>query len=164
MKKKPFFTKLYLTVLILSFFCEANGQTKNIKLYGKKYDGIQVEYRKLINFESKDTNYFVWIFFQNARYSTISDLKFITLESDNDIANFKSDLIEAFKQQDKKEGASMSWKRSGYSIQLTESNFLYLEDQSERGYCNLYRKNGQKIYDTLERIILGKDELLPEKN
>ncbi len=150
------------SIFVLLLFSFASAQTKNIKIFGKKHDGIEVEYRKLVDFEKKDTSYFIWITFNNASYSRISDLRFITISDTNTLAQFKMDLLAAFKQQYLKEKASMAWRKEEYTIRLNESNFMLLEDKRSIGYCYLYRKNAERILVSLNRINFGSDQLLPE--
>lgn len=153
---------LVAIVLLCSFSTTLNGQTKRIILLEKSFSGIDLKYSKYIDFDKGDTSYAVWIGFQNARYSSITDIKSIYLDQSLQVSEFKNDLIASFKQQDLKEKASMTWSKPEYEIHLSESNYLQLGDKDGRGYCFLPRKIGEKILSALNRIQFGQDQLFPE--
>lgn len=151
-----FFYVLAITNLV-------QAQIKSIKLLDQNIGQVHLIYQKIIDLDKGDTLYMVYMGFQNARYSTLTDIKSIALSTTEMMEEFKKDLSGANKQMQSGEKVSMRWDRKEYQIQLHEfTKECSLGDGDGRGYTWLNLKQINKLINGLNRIQFGQDQLLVE--
>lgn len=158
--------KLFITsiFLILSFY--SIGQTKRVKIAKKQFGTVKCHYGKSINLESQDTYYTINVFFQNSKYSSITDLKFIHIHSQNHLDQFLQDMIKAYKQMLTREKVTMYWTGKKYQLSIYDFNStLYITATGDgvKGDTQITKGLVKKMIIHLSRIEFGKDELLNAK-
>lgn len=130
---------------------------KRTVLAESKIGSITCQYHEIIDLEKGDTIYFIYLGFQNAKFTTITDIKSIGIFTKEEQTNLIKDLNAALLEIGNK--TSMSWDRGPYSINLYDfSNQLYLQQGKTKGsgYTLLTSKNVQQLIDWLGAITLGK--------
>ena len=91
-----------------------NAQTKRLSISEKQIGGVNCKYYKSIDLDKIDTVAYVYLGFQNAKYSTISDIVsiFFELTTDStDIFDFIKDLKTALPEMGNK--SSIAWNKKG---------------------------------------------------
>ncbi len=154
---------LILCLFVLSF--RANAQVKTIKLLDTRVANVHILYDKMVDLEKNDTLYMVYMGFQNAKYSSITDIKSIAITDSTTFNEFKKDLNTAFKQMETGEKVSMRWDRKEYGLILHDwTSELSLEngEKYSRGYTYLSKKQVLKLITQVSRINLGSDIVLPD--
>ena len=81
--------------LLIGFVNFGIAQVKSVKLLDNRIANIHLIYEKSIDLEKGDTLYMVYMGFQNARYSSITDIKSIALFDIETLNEFLKDLFAA---------------------------------------------------------------------
>lgn len=151
---------IFLLIGLVNF---SNAQVKSVKLLNNRIAKIHLIYEKSIDLEKGDTLYMVFMGFQNARYSSITDIKSIALFDIETVNEFLKDLLNAKKQMELGEKITMAWDRAHYQLQLHDfTKDLSFGDKDGRGYTWLNINNLNKLISTLNRFKFGSDQILPE--
>lgn len=150
MKKRILLTLSLVFILLMGF-----SQKKSVTLAETKIGGISFEYSKSINLDSGDTIFMLFISFQNAKYQSITDLKYIYFTEQEDLIKFIADLEMAESEMGTK--STINWDREDYWIGIYDfSENLYLYDADESGHISIRNKNVVKIISWLKGINIGK--------
>jgi hypothetical protein len=151
--------KTKLLALTLLIFCATliNAQTKRIEISQLKISTISAKYTKSINIETKDTAYYVYLGFKNAKYPAITDLKSVFLSTDEDTKNLIKDLKSALPEIETKQ--SIEWKKDLYRLTLYDfSNGLYIYEKPSKGtgYTVISKKEVENLISWLQSFEFGK--------
>ena len=131
-------------------------QKKYEDLAKTKIGNVECTYSRAIDLDKGDTAKFIYMGFQNEKYSAISDRKSILLpvkENNEDIASFLKDLKIAAGEMEKKQ--NITWDRSLYSLYIYDfSKKLYLAEKKDRGdgYTTLSKKEVDKLILWFENL------------
>lgn len=148
---KPTFT----IILILILFSSVFSQTKRTTIAEDKVGPVHCLYQRNIDIDKGDTVDILYFGFQNAKYSSISDIKSIGFDALKDTASifqFVKDLKSAYKEMGAK--TAISWDREKYVLDLYDwANTLYLRpEKNESGYCLLNKNKVLELYTWIENI------------
>lgn len=137
---------------ILHFTCIA--QVKSVDISNKKIGTLNCIYKMSIDLDKGDTTKYIYIGFQNAKYSSIIDTKSIFFgipNNQDEVLEFTKHLETALGEMGSK--SSISWRKDRYSIILYDFSSLMFLGESEKegsGYTKLNKKNVQKLIDWLK--------------
>ena len=106
----------------------------------------------------------VYLGFQNAKYSTITDIKSVAFFDTSNFNKFKIDLLNAYKILDKGEKVEMFWENSNYKLNLYDfsKNIYITEPKGTGGYTAISKRQLGKLLENLFVIEYGQDQLLPQ--
>ena len=148
--------KNILAFLLLVLTIEGNAQVKRVSISETKIGTVNCLYGMSVDLEKGDTTTYIHLGFQNAKYSSITDIKsifFVMATDSNDVSNFVKDLKMALGEMESKE--SISWDKKKYSLTLYDfSNSLYLREARSDGdgHTMLSKKQVEKLISWLESI------------
>jgi hypothetical protein len=149
--------KLLFLLLSVFFVLSLNSQTKNesISKYKINSTKLTAEYRRVVNFETNDSTYEVFIIFRNFKYSSIMDFQYIVLRNNDDFEVFKKDIKTALPEIDSKQ--KIHWNRDGlYSLYISDlGKGLNMYNENSLGYTVLNKKNAETFLAWLETIHFG---------
>jgi hypothetical protein len=149
--------KKLLLILVLGSSISIIAQNKTVNISKTTIGGLRPSYAKSINLEVKDSIYYVYIGFENEKYSTISDSKSLFLTQDVHVKAFTNDLKTAKLEMETKQ--NIEWKKELYGLSLFDfSDKLYiLESASDgSGYTTISKKDLEELIKWLESIEFGK--------
>lgn len=154
--------KTLSTLFALFLLTGLMAQKKTIDILTKKLGKIErIVYAKEVDLDKGDTAYYIYMGFQNAKYSTITDIKSIILTKEEDLAELIKDLRLALPEMGTK--TTLHFDRKKYSLAVydftKELSFGQAQNNGS-GYCFLNKKDVEKLIALLETIQFGKDELL----
>jgi hypothetical protein len=116
-----------------------------------------------IDLESQDTLSYVYLGFQNAKYTSITDIKSIFFSKDDIFKQFLKDLKIALEELKKNEKTNLNWDRSpNYQLKIYDfsKNLYVFEGEGTGGYTLLTQKNIQILIEQLSQIVeIGSDEI-----
>lgn len=147
----------FALVLFSLFTVSMIAQRKTVDISSLKAGQVSAKYSKVINLETKDTVSYVYLGFQNAKYSSISDIKSIMLSRQEDLKEFIKDLKIALPEINTKQ--NIDWTKNNYGLTVYDfSNGLYLREKEKNGsgYTILQKKDVEKLIIWLESIDFGK--------
>lgn len=147
--KHLLFTPLFF-ISIIGF-----SQKKTIKILEANAGPISLSYSMNVDLEKQDTLFYVYIGFQNAKYTTLTDIKSLFFTQDDVLKQFIKELSTALNELEKNEKIEMLWDRSpNYKLQLYEfSKSLYvIEGKGTGGYTNLTKKQIASLIESLSKI------------
>jgi len=152
--------KLLIALFLLISF-SAFAQTKKTKILEEKIGAINLSYSKNVDLDKNETHYFCSLIFQNAKYTSISDIKAISFVDKNELEAFTKDLNKIYEQILLDEKVDFSFKRTEYSLVLYDfSPNLYLNSfKGVTGYTILGKPLVKKLIDNLSKIDFGSDTL-----
>lgn len=152
--------KLLLTLCLLISF-SAFAQTKKTKILEEKIGTVNVTYSKNTDLDKDETYYFCSLIFQNAEYSSITDLKVISFMDIDELQAFIIDLRKIHYQMILDEKIDFSFKRTEYSLVLYDfSPNLYINTvKGVPGHTILGKNFVKKLIDSLSKIDFGSDTL-----
>ncbi len=142
--------------MILPLCGITNAQTKTVVISKKRIYTISCKYSKLIDLDKQDTVPFVYLGFQNAKYSSITDIKsivFLLKDDSVEVFSFVKDLKSALREMGHKK--AMRWDREGYLLSVFESSsalYVYESKSNGSGYTRLSRKYVEKLIAWFEEI------------
>jgi len=148
---------LVLLLFALTLNMGLNAQKKRIEISEHRYWTIRANYNKVINLENNDTTYMLFICFQNAKYTHISNVCCISFYSQKELNEFLKDIKIALPEMSSK--TNINWDRELYGLSVYDFvNSLYLiESPSEgTGYTRLSKKGVEKLIYWVETIQIGK--------
>lgn len=150
-------------LLISSIF--VFSQTKRIEILKEEIGPLSIKYVKSINLDKGDSLYFVYIGFQNAKYTSITDIKSLGFSKDNIFKQFLKDLNIALEEMEKNQKVNLDWDRSpDYKLNLYDfnSNNLYVvQGAGTGGYTIISKKQVSELIKILARIErIGNENLL----
>ena len=141
------------------------SQTKRIEILKEEVGPISVRYIKSINLDKGDTLYYIYLGFQNAKYTSITDIKSIGFTKDNIFKQFLKDLNIALEEMGKNEKVNLDWDRGpDYKLNIYDfnRNSLYVVQGTGTGGYTILTKNQVsdliKILSRIEKI--GNENLL----
>ena len=157
--------KKVLLALLVLVSISGKAQIKREKFINTNVGGITFSYGRSIDLDKGDTTYMVFLLFQNAKYSSITDTKILSFYDAASIAMFIKDLKSAYKQMSSGEKIDISWNRDTYKMNLYNfSNSLYLYGDRPEGYTNVTLKSLSSILELFYTIDFGKVDKLPSKS
>lgn len=143
--------KIAILTYILAFSLLSYGQRKRETLSKVKIKTIEANHSISYKISGGDTLKYVYIGFQNMKYSTIIDRKSIMLGSEQAVTEFKNDLISALPELKNK--STINWNKSNYEMNVYDfTNTLYLSDKNGTGYTQVSYKDLQKLITWLDTI------------
>lgn len=150
-------TVLFLCLaLLLCSLITVNAQVKRVIISEKEIGSISALYTKRIDLEAGDTNYHIYLGFQNAKYQHITDIKSILFYDLETQESLIKDLSMALSEMGSK--TSITWKKDKYSIALYDfSSDLYLYDGKQSGHTILQKKKVEQLIAWLNSLNLGSD-------
>lgn len=138
-------------ILVLPLF----GQTKQNTLSEKKISELSCSYYQSIDIDKNDTNNYIYLSFQNAKYQAITDIKSILFNrkyNKEEIIEFINNLKTAQKEMGLKQ--NITWTKNKYKISLYDfSNDLYLSENKYDGYTKIKKHNVELLINWLESIV-----------
>lgn len=144
--------KIILITLLLSFFsffCFSQNLTKTIK--ETKINGFyKTEFIMVVNIEKQDTTHYVSCYFQNQKYSTITDLGSISIVKKEDLLELIKDLKTIIELMDSKPNFEITKKSYRLYLYDFAGKTLYVEH--ERKHTTLNKKNASLWLLWLESI------------
>ena len=145
--------KSLILLLIVSFTLTVNAQRKTNVKSRFKTSTVSFKNSEVYDLGGGDTIKYLYLSFQNEKYTTIRDLKSIMISTDFDVLEFKNDLKTALSEMKTK--SSINWDRKEYKMSVYGfTNTLYLMDKSMRGHTQLKYKEVEKIIQWLETVKL----------
>lgn len=143
--------------LLISF--SAYSQIKKTKILEEKIGTINLTYFKSFDLDKNQTSYYCGLYFQNAKYTSITDLKFIHFYKKEDLEAFTSDLNKIYAEMNDK--VDISFDRDNYNLSLHDfSPNLYINTvKGVAGYNVLGKKLVKNLIDSLARVDFGNDTL-----
>jgi hypothetical protein len=118
-------TSIILTTITLFISASvAQAQTKRVSISEVKGGAISAEHIKSINLESGDTLSYVYMGFQNSKYTTITDIVSIMISNSETLEQMVSDLEAAIPEI--KSGTDIRWKREDYDLTLYDFSKHFL--------------------------------------
>lgn len=150
--------RLLFTASLLILCMATTAQKKTITVVEDKIGGITCSVQSTINLLSKDTTTSVVLTFQNAKYSSITDIGVILfMEPDAyTIKDFIDDLKMAEKEMEEKQ--SIEWERDLYTLNIYDFNKgkLYVETSSKhvRKYTTINKKQVAKLIEWMQNNAL----------
>lgn len=155
---KKIILSIIFFALSLSCFC----QTKRIKILTDKIGAVNCNYSKTIDIETADTTYYVALYYQNSKYTQITDLQFIHFSKkealDNFIKKLKSTLPEIIIEENE-----MNWEGEGYRFSKWGGYKQLVLFNDKNGYTMLNIKQVEKLIALLEKIDFGSDIIKPNE-
>jgi hypothetical protein len=152
---------LFITLIIIPFL--SFSQKKTVNLLESKVGPISLKYSMAIDLESQDTLSYVYLGFQNAKYTSITDIKSIFFSKDDIFKQFLKDLKIALEELKKNEKTNLNWDRSpNYQLKIYDfsKNLYVFEGEGTGGYTLLTQKNIQILIEQLSQIVeIGSDEI-----
>lgn len=151
--------KKLLFVLVV-FLCYSNlitAQKKTVDISKVKIGFLKPSYLKTIDIEAKDTTYYVYIGFQNQKYTTITDTKSVFLTKDIEVKVFIDNLKMAMVEMETKQ--NIKWEKELYTLGLFDfSNRLYVFEKPTKGngYTTISKKEVEELIKWLESFEFGK--------
>lgn len=150
--------KLKLSILFFIVFTTNNviyGQTKKVTLAETKISNVNCKHTKVINLDNGDTSCYVFFGFQNAEYTTITDIVSIMFNAKDtsEIKEFTKCLKSAYSEMGNK--STITWDKTKYRIILYDfSSDLYLKQPTSRGkgYTLLSKENVLLLINWIESI------------
>ncbi len=143
--------KITLIIIALTLALSSYSQKEYIELSKFK---ISAPYVSADHTQVEDIEY-VYIGFQNVKYSSITDIHSIMLTKQVDLNQFAADLKDAISRATLKK--TVYWdSNSEYKIYVYDfTNAIYISDtESISGYTMLSVKNAQKLLDWITTIKL----------
>lgn len=163
MFQKPIMKHILFIPLILIALVSFS-QKKTVKLLEAGIGPISLEYSKSIDLENQDTLFYVYLGFQNAKYTSITDIKSIFFTKDEVFKKFIQDLKIALEELEKNEKIDLEWdRRPDYQLKLYSfSKDLYIiQGKGVEGYTKLTKKQIPTLIERLSQIVrLGSDEII----
>jgi hypothetical protein len=122
-------------------------------LYKKKISGVNIEMTNTRD-ETRNDLTLVFLSFQNAKYTTISDIGNITLSDSSELNQFISDLNGAYEYlMTGKKGTTIEYSHKRYSIHLYDfSREIYLYDEKGRRYTILNARSVKSLIEYLSTL------------
>lgn len=99
--------------MVLFLLCSLtfSVHVKRDKFLEKNAGNLKITYQKITVMDKDITTYVVYLTFQNEKYKSITDIKFIGLYNVADIEQCKKDMKTAFKQMFSVDKLNMDWMR-----------------------------------------------------
>jgi len=148
--------KFIILFLLSTFSLVVTAQNKTVKISELQIGVLSCKYSMRIDLEKKDTIRYIYLGFQNAKYSSITDIKSVMFDvskDSTDVYDFKKDLKMALSEIGNK--TSISWDKKNYSVALYDfNNKLYLREASKdgSGYTLLTKGQVEKLIDWIDII------------
>ena len=147
--------KKILSVILLGLCLSANSQTKKTQLFYENFGGVSV-YQEKIQDEVTGINVITKLFFQDVRYTAISNVKFIFIHNKKDFELFISDLESAlaFSKSGEKSVMEYSDKIRKYKVTADGGNgriTLWSFEDAE-GLTFVHPKKVVKLIEALNGI------------
>lgn len=143
-------------IIIIGQSCSLFCQKKTIDISEAKIGELRCKHRKTFDVDKGDTLRFIFIGFQNAEYSSITDIHsiiFDTNEDSLDVLQFISDLKNAVTELQNK--SNMDWNRKIYSLSINKTiPSISLSKTNDRGYCWIHKNQAIKLIAWLTAIPL----------
>lgn len=151
---------LFMLSVATPFF--SYGQTKRVNLLSVKVGTVDVKYIKSVDLEKNETFYTAYLAFQNSKYTSITDTKFIFFQSKSELETFLKDLNIIYKQMLLDEKINLSFDKENYRLTLYDfSPNLYLRNVKDvSGSTILSKRFAKELIDNLSQIDFGNDVLL----
>lgn len=149
---------ILLSIFLLAFSVSGNAQQKRVTILESKIGLLSPMYGKTIDLDSNTTNYYLYIGFQNQKYSSITDLKSVFITNDADLKVLIKDLKMALIEMETKQ--NIEWTKDKYKLSLYDfSNKLYFSESPKKGsgYTTISKKEVEKLIIWLESIQFGKE-------
>lgn len=152
---------LFITLIIIPFL--SFSQKKTVNLLESQVGPISLKYSMTIDLENQDTLAYVYLGFQNAKYTSITDIKSIFFSKDEIFKQFLKDLKIALEELEKNEKINLEWDKSpNYQLKIYDwSKNLYVrEGEGTGGYTTLSKKQIQILIERLSQIVaIGSNEI-----
>ncbi len=145
-------------VMSLAFSVSGNAQKKRVTILESKIGLLNTNYSKTIDLETKTTLYYLYIGFQNQKYTSITDLKYVFITNDADLKDLIKDLKMAMPEMENKQ--TIEWTKDLYKLTLYDfSDKLYFYESPKKGsgYTTISKKEVEKLILWLESIQFGKE-------
>ncbi len=151
--------KTILLILIISpLFCQAQKITQ--KILKAEVGHFDCNYSRVIDKGTDDTAYYVFMGFQNLKYSSIVDTKSLFFTKKEHFEKFIADLDSAALYINNK-SVEINWEGGDYSIyKWTDAKTLYVYEMDTEGYTSLNEKQLTQLLVWLKQIDFGKDEVI----
>jgi hypothetical protein len=145
-------------VMSLAFTVSGNAQQKRVTILESKFGLLSPMYGKTIDLDTNTTNYYLYIGFQNQKYSSITDLKSVFITKDADLKALIKDLKTALIEMETKQ--NIEWTKDKYKLALYDfSNKLYFSESPKKGsgYTTISKKEVENLILWLESFQFGKE-------
>lgn len=145
-------------VMSLAFSVSGNAQKKRVTILESKIGLLSLTYGKTIDLESITTDYYLYIGFQNQKYTTITDIKYVFITNDDDLKGLIKDLKMALTEMQTKQ--NIEWTKELYKLTLYDftSNLYFCESPKKgSGSTSISKKDVEKLIIWLESIEIGKE-------
>ena len=149
--------KFNYLILVLFFVNILFAQKTKTTISRNEIGTLRCEYGMSIDSEKSDTSKYVFIGFQNAKYTAITDFKaiyFNTKDKEN-IVEFIDILKKAILELGNK--TNLTWDKKNYSIKVYDfTKDLFLTEASEKGegFTTLSKKHVEKLIQWLESLSI----------
>jgi hypothetical protein len=143
--------KLFTILLVLGVFStHLFSQTIKKDLDNKKIGSLDCSYKMSVKVGESDTSFYIYCFFQNQTYSSITDIGGVFITTIKGKDRIVSDLKQCIKYMDDK---SISFTINEFTLYDFSKN-LYIKDKSDYSekYTTLSKKNVLKWIEWLESI------------
>ena len=147
--------KKLVFLLVWGLCLSVNGQTKRTELFRQKIGGVDVLQTKSED-EVSGVRIGTMLMFQNQKYTSITDLKYIAVGNKEDLNTLISKLEDALAYSKSGEKSQMEFKneKSKYSIEADGANGRITLNSYVKvsGYIDVLPKNIIKIIENLKVI------------
>ena len=143
--------KILSVLLVLGVFStHLFSQTIKKDLDNKKIGSLDCSYKMSVKVGESDTSFYIYCFFQNQKYSSITDIGGVFITTIKGKDRIVSDLKQCVKYMDDK---SISFTINEFTLYDFSKN-LYINDTTDhrRKYTTLSKKNVLKWIEWLESV------------
>jgi hypothetical protein len=144
------------------------AQKKRESIISEQIADLSVNYTRSVDLDKGDTLLYFYLGFQNAKYTSITDIKSVFITNKTNFQLFMKDLVSAYKFLLTNEKTSIDWDRSPlYKISIYDFNnsSLYLtEGKGTGGYTTLNKSVLMNLLRTMSQIDFGNVVLQEKKD
>ena len=144
------------------------AQKKRENIISERVGPLYVDYIRSIDMDKGDTLLYFYLGFQNAKYSSITDIKSVFITQKDVYQSFMKDLLSAHKVLAAGEKTNIDWDRSpNYKMNIydfSKSNPYLQEGKGTGGYTVLSKGILINLIETMSQIDFGNTVLLPKKS
>lgn len=148
--------KVLFTLLILLSFTSFSQRSTQI-IFKRKIGTVNIEMVETSNDNIYEST-LIFLSFQNAKYSTITDIGNIMITDSTELNKLISDLNSAYmNMRDRKRGLNISYKHLRYGIDIYDfTTNAYLLDEKGRKYTTLTSSQVKSIINSISSLKMPK--------
>lgn len=144
---KQLFALIFCLLASISY-----SQQKRINISSEKIGPVNCTYSISIDIDKADTLHYVYIGFQNQKYTSISDIKSIIFMYSNELVQFTDDLKKMLPEMDVKNN-NIEYKRSNYKLTKYDfSKYLFLSVEDGNGYTSFSKGQVERLIKWIEGL------------